>query len=270
MAADGTIDDLANWPLNGQEDIFGKGQKFSSPVAGTWIIGLNSRKAPFNDSNVRHSFKLAFDSESFRKKFYPDAEKASAYIPPGFPGHNDLNILNRSPKIVSRDQVIVAIPDGLANGEAIAKFITENYRKLGWNVKTLIMPWAKLMKRYENKSLQAFLVSMNVDYPDSEFLLRNFESRNLDNFSGMRDPKFDELLARARSSVDRLTREALYKIASARVEDFAATINLFYPRAHAWVSKCVEGFEPNLLSDVYITYGEVSLDPSCVGERQAL
>ncbi len=164
----------------------------------------------------------------------------------------------------------MAIPDGLANGMAIGKFITGNFKTRGWNVRTEIMPWTELMKRYENKSLQAFLVSMNVDYPDSEFLLRNFESKNADNFSGMRDRKLDEILARARSTVDRVSREALYQTAATRVEDFAATINLFHPRAHAWVSKCVKGFEPNLLSDVYINYGRISLDPSCVGKRKAL
>lgn len=267
LAAQGMIDDLGNWPLNGNEDVFSKGQKVSSPVAGTWVIGLNSRLAPFENAQTRRSFKSAFDTDKFRQQFYPDAEKAFGYIPPGFPGHIGTALPQAATAAASKSEITIAIPDGLANGTAIAKFIADDFKSRGWNVKTQIMPWADLMKRYEDKSLQAFLVSMNVDYPDSEFLLRNFESTNPDNFSGMRDPKLDQILARARSTVDRVTREALYKDAAARVEDFAATINLFYPRAHAWISKCVKGFEPNLLSDVYIDYGRVSIDSACVGER---
>lgn len=269
LASVGVIDDLSNWPLTGRESIFDKGQNFSSPIAGTWIIGLNSRLSPFESLKVRKDFRASFDSEKFRKVFYPDAEPAFGYIPEGFPGYTQAAKASSvaSATVSSKTPVIVAIPEGLAQGQQIAKFIEAEFKAHSWNVEAKIMPWDELMKGYANKSLQAFLVNMNVDYPDSEFLLRNFSSTNPDNFSGIHDAALDRILTDARSTTDRAARELKYREAATMVDEFAPAINLFHPRAHAWISRCVKNFEPNLLSDIYIDYSRVILDASCVGER---
>jgi ABC-type transport system substrate-binding protein len=104
---------------------------------------------------------------------------------------------------------------------------------------------------------------MNMDYPDSEFLIRNFESKNPDNFSGISDPALDRLIADARKTNDRLVRAELYKRVVRKLEELAVTVNLFHPRAHNWVSPCVKGFEPNILADYYIDYRKIGLDREC-------
>jgi len=108
---------------------------------------------------------------------------------------------------------------------------------------------------------------MNMDYPDAEFLLKNFESTSPDNFSGLKNKKLDLLLKATRRQQDRKKREALYLKALKLTEESAVTINLFHPRANYWISNCVEGFEPNILSDVYIDYSKVSLKSDCGGEK---
>jgi ABC-type transport system substrate-binding protein len=126
------------------------------------------------------------------------------------------------------------------------------------------MNWEKLMEGYSKKTLQAFVVSMNMDYPDTEFLIRNFESNNPDNFIGIADRKLDGMIQKARSTQDRLLRSALYTEIVSYLEDLAVTVNLFHPRAHNWVSKCVKGFSPSILADYYIDYRNIELDSSCV------
>lgn len=264
----GDIHDLSSWPLTGTEEVFAVGQHLTSPVAHTWIIGLNTRLGPFKDLNMRRLFKSQFDSESFRKKFYPDAVPSFGYIPPGFPGF--IREKNDSRKVDSkapRSKLVVTIPQGLAQEAAIKSFIEESMKLKGWNIAVNVLPWNELMRAYEAKSLQAFLVSMNVDYPDSEFLLRNFESGNPDNFSGTKDQVLNDLLARARMTVDRVKREAIYKKAAERLEELAPTVNLFHPRAHIWIHKCVRGFEPSLLAEAYIRYQNVSLDEACLKDE---
>ncbi|MDO9181387.1 MAG: hypothetical protein Q7U04_03220, partial [Bacteriovorax sp.] len=137
----------------------------------------------------------------------------------------------------------------------------------GWNVEVVLIPWDQLMDGYAKKAHQAFLVSMNMDYPDAEFLLKNFESTNPDNFSGLNNKKLDLLLKASRTQQDRKKRESLYREALKLTEESAVTVNLFHPRANYWVSNCVEGFEPNILSDVYIDYTKVNLKSDCVVKR---
>ncbi len=267
LAAKGQIHDLANWPLTGEEAIFNKGQKISGPVAATWIIGLNTKLAPFNSKQVRQAFQGSVDVEGFRKKFFADAIPSFGYVPPGLPGYLDTgnNRNNRNQKasvsasVASKNKIKIVIPDGLGRHAEMKEFLESGLKSKGWNVEVVAMPWDKMMEGYSNKTHQAFLVSMNMDYPDAEFLLRNFQSTNSDNFSGLNDAKIDALLSDARTTQDRKQRQELYRSALALVSDAAVTVNLFHPRANIWAANCVKNLRPNILSDVYIDYSQVQV-----------
>ena len=254
--------DLANWPLTETDSIFTEGQKISSPVASTWIIGINTLKAPFNKLNVRRSFKVSFPVADFRNKFYPDSVKANGYIPNGLTGSQvkvDLSV-NAQP---SKDKIVIAVPAELARANEMKTMIETSMKAHGWNVEVALMKWDLLMEGYAKKSHQAFLVAMNMDYPDADFLLKNFESDNSDNFSGIKNKELDGLIKKSRATQDRKLREVYYKDALKLLEVSAVTVNLFHPRANYWISKCVENFNPNILSDVYIDYSKVSLSSKC-------
>lgn len=262
LARSGQMHDLANWPLTETDSIFTEGQKISSPVASTWIIGINTLKAPFNKLNVRRSFKVSFPVADFRNKFYPDSVKANGYIPNGLTGSQvkvDLSV-NAQP---SKDKIVIAVPAELARANEMKTMIETSMKAHGWNVEVALMKWDLLMEGYAKKSHQAFLVAMNMDYPDADFLLKNFESDNSDNFSGIKNKELDGLIKKSRATQDRKLREVYYKDALKLLEVSAVTVNLFHPRANYWISKCVENFNPNILSDVYIDYSKVSLSSKC-------
>jgi len=263
LAKAGKIHDLANWPLTENDLIFQTGKKISSPVAATWIIGLNTVKEPFNNLNTRRLFKNNIPVEEFRKKFYPDASKANGYVPNGLPGSQfkvSIDTKNIKPP---KSKISLVIPTELARGVEMKDFLEHSMKAQGWNIEVILTPWDKLMDGYAKKSHQSFLVSMNMDYPDADFLLKNFESDNPDNFSGLNNPEIDNLLKKSRSTQDRKLREEYYKSALILLEESAVTVNLFHPRANYWISICVENFNPNILSDVYIDYSKISLTPDC-------
>lgn len=266
LARNGQAHDLSSWPLTESDSIFSFGQRVSSPVASTWIIGINTLKAPFNKINVRQSFKVDFPTNKFREKFYPDSIKANGYVPYGITGSqvkNDLVVKTQA----SKDKITIAIPIELARATEMKTMIETTMKAQGWNVEVNLMKWDLLMDGYAKKSHQAFLVSMNMDYPDADFLLKNFESDNSDNFSGLKDKRIDDLIKKSRTAQDRKLREAYYKEALKIIETSAVTVNLFHPRANYWVSKCVEHFKPNILSDVYIDYSKVSFSSNCVSPQ---
>jgi len=264
QAALGEMHDLANWPLATNEPIFKIGKNISSPVASTWIIGINSTMPPFDKLEVRHAFKNAINAESFRLKFYPDAIPAKGYIPYGLVGSN-IHITRTISKklLIPKRKIKLVIPIELSAASDMKIFFETAMRKYGWNFDVELLPWNKLMEGYSKKSYQSFLVAMNMDYPDPEFLLKNFESNNPDNFSGIKNKKLDNFIQQSRTQQDRKIRENLYIETIKLVEDLALTVNLFHPRANYWVDNCVEGFTPNILSDVYIDYSKVSFKLNC-------
>ncbi|MGK5083092.1 ABC transporter substrate-binding protein [Bdellovibrionota bacterium FG-1] len=273
QAKAGLVDDLASFPLNGTEDVFAKGQHFVAPVAATWVVGLNTRLPPFDHISVRRAFRDSIDAENFRKTFHPDAVAAKGYIPPGLPGYQHSYRRASTPlqlqKRLKQHLIRIAIPEILARSQEMKLFFEQSLRAQGWNVEAVPMSWGRLMKGYSDKTLQAFLVSMNMDYPDTEFLVRNFESTNPDNFSGLHDEKTDALIRKARSTQDRVLRQNMYVDLVESLHDSAVTVDLFHPRGHYWAADCVRGFEPNILADVYIDYRAVSLEPGCANTKVA-
>ena len=261
-AQTGEVNDLTNFPLKGSEAIFAQGRHLSSPVAATWIIGLNARKEPFRSRENRAAFRDSLDAEAFRMKFFSDAIPAHGYIPPGLPGYVESS--NEKPKSLAplktsiTKPIQIAIPSVLAQSQEMKNFLEAQFRSHGWDVEVIPTEWNKLMAGYSDHSLQAFLVSMNMDYPDTEFLVRNFESTNGDNFSGIKNTEIDKLIHLARATPDRVARHKIYAELVGKLHDEAVTIDLFYPRGHYWVSKNVEGFEPNLIADYYTDYRIVS------------
>jgi ABC-type transport system substrate-binding protein len=265
------VGDLADYYLNGDEKAFRGGQHLRGPVAATWIIGLNLRRAPFDKIEIRKAFIAAIDPDEFRKRFFSSAITARGYIPPGFPGFRwsyrapaqsrDLSAetLRALPKIR------LVIPRDIPRSAEIAKYLGERLTQRGFNVETALEGWDDLMKGYTAKSHQAFLVSMNIDYPDTEFLVRNFESTNPDNFSGLNDRHVDSLIRKARATPDKALRQKLYVELAERLNDAAVTVNLLYPEGHFWVHPCVRGFKFNPLGDPYVEYAKISIDPDCRG-----
>lgn len=264
LAIQGDVHDLSSWPMSGKEKVFNFGQDISAVIADTWIIGLNSRFSPFDQLDIRRSFKNSIDSENFRKTFYPDATSAYGYVPPGFPGYIDQVKPKNKSDITSDKQITLTIPKGLGRVEEIAEFFRNELNAKGWNIKTEIMEWSEMMEKYKNKELQAFLVSMIVDYPDSEFLLNNFSSSNPDNYSGLNEKEVDYLIDLARRQNDRLERNNTYKKLAKKINEKSLSVNLFHSRPHYWIHKCVRGFQPNMLATSYIDYKKVYFDEDCM------
>ncbi len=263
LAKNGKIDDLTNWPISGASDVFKTGQKISAPVNGTWIIGLNTKLPPFNNKSVRQTFKRDFDTSGFRAEFYPDSYSAVGYVPPGLPGSSERSKAEASENKVSKLKIEIAIPRELEKHDEMKQFIEKMLTAKGWNVQVTPLKWDELMSGYSNKRLQSFLVAMNMDYPDPEFLYKNFESNNKDNFSGLSDKEIDQLNVRLRAEPDRLKKIPILNLLRSKIEDQAVTVNLFHPRGNYWVSRCVKGFKPNIISDVYIDYAPISKTAKC-------
>jgi len=253
--------------LNGDEKVFGSGQHFQIPVVATWILGLNTRLKPFDDKSVRAQFKAAISSADFVENLYPgQMPAAGGYIPPGLPGY--LPGASTPVKPAAGEHKVhtlihIAVPKLLAKADAIKEYLERKLRAHGFNVKVDLLDWEDEEAGYNAKKLQTFLMSMNADYPDPEFLVRNFESSNPDNFSGIRSAKIDRLIKVARETDSRSERWRIYESLGQELNNEALTVNLLHYRAHYWFAPCVHGIELNSLGDVYIPYRKIYLEGDC-------
>lgn len=263
LAKNGQVDDLSRWPINLSDSIFKIGNKVSGPLLETWIIGLVTTNKPFDDLEIRKSFRASFDSEKFRQTFYPDALPAYGYIPVGIGGSRTSTKLHDKITKISKTPIHLAFPSQLSRSNEMKLFIENEFNSKGWNVKVDMVSWDELIKGYSTRKFQSFLLSMNMDYPDADFLLKNFESKNSDNFSGIKNLKLDSFIGEMRILADKNQRNKKYEEAVEFLDDMALTINLFHPRNNYWTSKCVQGMKSNLLSSVYVDYRMISFNESC-------
>ena len=115
-------------------------------MADTWIVGMNTRFAPFSDLKVRKLFKESIDADKFRKTFYPDAKTAWGYIPNGYTGHISEKVETQKTKgKIPQNLITIAIPEELDQSEAIKKFFEDELRTKSWNVKVEKMKWAEMI-----------------------------------------------------------------------------------------------------------------------------
>jgi peptide/nickel transport system substrate-binding protein len=266
LAISGDADDLSRWPINSFDSVFKRGQKISAPVLETWIFGMVTTKNPFDDIAIRKSFRASFDQEKFRRSFYPEATPAFGYVPMGISGSRSKQIIQDKVSKVSKYPIHIAFPLQLSKSDEMKKFIENEFNSKGWMVTVDLVSWDELIWGYSTKKFQSFFLSMNMDYPDADFLLKNFDSENPDSFSGIKNLKLDKVLRSMRSINDKDKRLMAYKKAIGIVDDMALTINVFHPRNNYWTSKCVRGLEPSLLSSVYIDYRKVYFDEKCINE----
>ncbi len=263
LAINGKVDDLSRWPIGLSDSVFKIGNRVSGPLLETWIIGLVTTKKPFDNIEVRKSFRASFNQERFREKFYPDANPAYGYIPVGISGSRNKKIINDKIIKVSSAPIKIAFPEQISRAREMKAFIENEFNSKGWNVTVELMSWDDLIYGYSTKKFQSFLLSMNMDYPDADFLLKNFESKNADNFSGIKDAKLDKTINEMRTITDKDKRLAKYFKAINKLDELALTINLFHPKNNYWTSKCVRGMESSLLSTVYVDYRKVYFEEGC-------
>ena len=77
----------------------GHQQYFSSPMAATWFVDLNTLHWPLSDPRLRQAIAYAIDRTAFAS--LPTlATPTDQYLPPGFPGFEDWSIYPFSPNLV--------------------------------------------------------------------------------------------------------------------------------------------------------------------------
>jgi ABC-type transport system substrate-binding protein len=159
---------------------------------------------------------------------YPlDLERAKTLLAEaGYPNGIDPKTGNRLKLTIQLGNA--SEPEERQSIELVASF----FANIGVELSPEYNNWPEFLKKMERKQQQMFRLGWVADYPDAENFLQLFYTKSISpgpNHTNYSNPKFDELLERARQMQDGPERTRLYtKLADMVIED-CPWITLSYP-----------------------------------------
>lgn len=264
-----------NHPLN-QQLVAGP------PELAVHYIGFNVTVPPFDDRKFRQALNHAVDKQLIATEVFTDTRSpAYGVLPPGLPGFNPgllglghdpalaQQLLSESAYPVSstRPSIVLTVP-GTGGGVDldIEVMVAMWLQVLGVEATITQMEWAQFLEALFNKSLQAYSVGWQADYPDPQNLLDNlFHCAGLGNYGSYCNSQVDTLLEQARVEPDVLARYALYHQAEQMVVDDAAWLPTWFPGdTYLLVKPYVKGYRQAslIIPNLRYVYFEATPVPS--------
>lgn len=223
---------------------------------GLTYLAFNTRRAPFDDPQVRRAIHLAIDRDRIARVVLRGAARPLATIlPPAMPGYDPSKaVLGPDPaaarkalassSLAGYTTAITLTTPGVGGADpvvlAVADAISET---LGLRVILEQAPWPLFQKELAGGKYQMWVLGWSADYPDpQDFLDVLFHSRAPLNYTGYADADVDALLEAARAGDDPDKRLALYRQAEALILEASPWVPLYTSRAAWLVNRRVKGF----------------------------
>ncbi len=223
------------------------------PQLSTQFLIFNTRKAPFDDPNVRKAFAMSIDRQKLISVVFKDMVlPATGILPSQFPGFNqNLKAIaydpNQAKQLLQQSKYAGKLPDitwntiggGGAAGtdiQAVADMLKQN---LGVNISIEQTDYATYLQQISGPNIQyqMFDIGWNADYVDpNDFLGVLFHNGSNQNWSGYSNPAVDKLLDQASQETDQAKRISLYQQAEQQILADVPVLPLFYDKAY-WVTK---------------------------------
>ena len=236
------------------------------PSLGTYFYALNTEKPPFDDIRVRRALSMAIDRRFLAEKIWNDVMLPGlSFVPPGIPNYGEPVMPDyANDSMLDREDEAIALMKQAGCGPDHPLKLELRYNT-GENHKNTALAVADMWKPL---GVEATLVNADIaahyallknggdfdvarvgsvaDYPDAQNFLFLAQSDNPGyNFAHYRNPKFDELMARAADTVDLKERRDILRRAQTILEKDAANIPLLYYTSFNLVSDGLKGWKDN-------------------------
>jgi len=229
------------------------------------FLGMNNKRAPFNDPNLRLAIAYAIDRELIVKQgYFGDASPAYSLISPPMSKFFDPNIaksgrgqffdLKKAQEYRAKaavqgeiNPVYIATEAFTSNGGSgsrNAQLIIPMLAKIGIKVKLEIMDPAVLTKRRNAGDFDLYDEAWQADLDPDETIRPEWSTGVPWNFVGYSNPEFDKLIVQASEIVDVEQRKKLYYAAEdIMLQQDAPIALLAHTKVFKIFNKRVEGFK---------------------------
>jgi oligopeptide transport system substrate-binding protein len=213
------------------------------PALNVYALGLNVRKAPFDNKLVRQAFSMAIDRSKLCDVIGRGVPKsATSFIPPGMPAYDAQAGLAFDPIKAAKLLADAGYPGGKGFPEITLaynsspthqvrmEFIQDQLKQnLGVTIKLEAFEGAAYLNALQTNTPALFRLGWNADYPHPRaFLDPVFRSNSSSNFGGYKNNEVDSLLNKAASTTVPAEQEKLYKECQKLILDDAPMIFLYW------------------------------------------
>ena len=254
-------DILVDFPF-GRFDELKRQSVFFVPVQSlrTLFVGLNQSSEPLRDVRVRRALNYAVNRDRINREFYNGFyQPARGILPPDLFGANPS--LQGYPHDPAAARTLLS-EAGFGAGlqlplwhpstekveDTILPFLLEDLAEVGVKVDVQFMTPEEIQRlRREGKRSALFLTQWLADFPhpDNFFASLFLSSSDLMQLH-YRNPRLDDLVARARFITDVSTREGVYQDLDRIVMEDAAVLFLFYTKEYIFYQPYIFNLIPHL------------------------
>jgi len=244
----------------------------SVPVLRGYYYGFNVNTPPFNDRRVRQAFAMAIHREQLVSILKGGQLPSTSWVPKGMFGYEPDIGLKHNPEKArallkeagfgpSRPFPKVTV---FYDSSELNKTVAERL-EFEWK-STLNLPktdvatqeWKVYLDTLLRNSPPLWRMGWGADYPDPHNFLEVFHSQSGNNNTGWKNPRFDDLLARAASTADVAARRELYRQAQKLLlEEEAVIVPLFQTTVEMAVKPYLRGFRVDSLENPRFAEGAI-------------
>ncbi|ULL04985.1 ABC transporter substrate-binding protein [Pseudomonas putida] len=229
----------------------------------TGYIAMNTQHKYLNDVRVRKAINMAFDRQTHVDQLFG---KGNALVgvnpyPPTMIGYNTHNQnptrdLDKARALLSQ----AGVPEGTVitlftrngggptnpNPRLSAEMLQADLKQIGLKLDIRVMEWAEMLRRAKNGEADLVSTGWAGDNGDPDNFLSPLLScdavKSGENYARWCNPKFQELISRAREVIDNDERARLYNEALKVYDDEQPWISMAHPKMFTAMRDNVEGY----------------------------
>jgi len=242
------------------------------PILAVYYYGMNVKKPPFDNVNVRKAVSMAIDREEVNKLL--GGEKLPAYniLPPGLVG-SDLNIgLKFNPEEARKLLDEAGYSDRTKFPRVEFGFNTnENHQRIAENVQAQLKrnlgitielkneEWKTYLKSLQAKSYSMYRMGWVADFPDADTFINLFVTNGGNNHTMWGNKRYDELIKNGVAEADKEKRKQIYHEALRIInEQDVPIVPIYYYRNQSLVNQRVKNYPQNVMNKFYIHDAELT------------
>jgi len=243
------------------------------PNLGTFYVGFDVSRPPFDDLKVRQAFALAINKEHFASVVMMGtvSPATGGLIPPGMPGHSPGVASPYDPELARKLLADAGYNTKKDNAFQRLKALTVAHRSHNHALDYLADQWLENLgieitwKQLEFDEFyeildcdvpHIYLSAWTADYPDPNSFL---DATSWRRTTGWDHEEFNRLVAKAKRIMDQEKRMRIYHQAEVILMEESPIIPLFYSRQHYLVKPWVRKFAISPIYDWY--FKDIILEP---------
>jgi dipeptide transport system substrate-binding protein len=236
----------------------------------TGYISMNTEHKYLSDVRVRRAINMAFDRQTHVDQLFGKGNALLAVnpYPPTLIGYNTHN--QNPPRDLAKARELLrqaGVPEGTVitlftrngggptnpNPRLSAEMLQADLAKIGLKLDIRVMEWAEMLRRAKNGEADLVSAGWAGDNGDPDNFLSPLLScdaaKSGENYARWCNPRFQELITRAREVIDNDERARLYSEALAVYDEDQPWISMAHPKMFTAMRENVEGYVINPLTN---------------------